>query len=460
LTAASIWIAIAGLIGVLLLLINRWHRLATLIGISSCTLLALLILIVPVGEAISIAGLEFQISGELNILGRQVIIAKDSVPIIFIVYMGAAFWIGFNYLAQSPRIFPGVAVIVSALLVGALTVEPFLYAAMIIELIALIFVPLLVQPGRTAGRGMLRFISFLTLGMPFLLLAGWILTGNELGTNPFDQNNLAALLLGIGFIFLLAIFPFHSWVPMVMEETHPFTGAFVIFFLSQAALFFVHGLAQRYGWIEQSVEFALAIRFAGLLIISINGFFLAFQRDLGRILGFYILAESGYALLALSDPSEAMVSTFYALAIVRMLGFSLVAYCISHLARSNQSLRFTALKGAFHSHPWCVSGVILGQLCMLGLPLLAGFPVKIVLFQQFTGENLFFYSWIFVGIAGTLVVTLRSLVHMVAWQPEFLEDHPETRLVKMPILLCSILLVLIGLIPGLSISILISLLQM
>lgn len=438
---------------------NRWLRSVSLAAIATCTIFAVLIAIVPIGEVVTIGGFEFQISREMGILGRQLIIQKESSPVIFIIYIGAAFWIGWAYLVRAPRIFPGVALAVSALLIGALTVEPFLYAAMVIELIALIFVPLLVQPGQIARKGVLRFITFCTLGMPFLLIAGWMLTGNGLANNPFEQNQLAVALLGIGFVFLLAIFPFHSWVPMIMEETHPFTGAFVIFFLSQASIFLVHGLAQRYGWIGQSSEFTQTLRIAGIFVIATNGFFLAFQRNLGRILGFYILAESGYALLALGIYSGTTISTFYALAIVRMVTFSMFAYCASQLSLVHRSLAFPGLRGVYHIKSWGVSGVIVCQLCLLGLPLLAGFPVKFNLFQQYTGENLMFYISMMIGLAGALLITLRTLALMVAWQPEVdVGDHRAPDM-KLPVLFGSVLLVLFGVVPGVTLFFLLTMLQ-
>ncbi len=440
-------------------MINRWFKVSSLIAVVVSGVLAIITLIMPVGQEFSVGPYEVLISRALFFLGRQVTIQDATLPVIIIVYGGAALWIGWGYLAHAPRIFPGIGLGVSALLIAALTVEPFLYAAMVIELIALAFVPLLVRPGYTAGKGVLRFITFLTLGMPFLLLAGWMLTGNSIRANQFELSGLAGILLGIGFIFLLAIFPFHSWVPMVMEEANPFSAAFVVFFISQASLFFAQGLTQRYDWISQSPEFDLAIRAAGVLMIVMNGYFLAFQGHLGRIFGFFVLAESGYALLAIVNPFGTSMQTFYGLAIVRVVTFSMMAYCLAAISRFHHSLSFAGLTGRYHSTPWLFSGVIVGQFCLVGLPLLAGFPVKVVLFQQFSGQNVFFYGSVLVGIAGALIIALRSLSVFVARMQIDQEVTTEPWIRKLPVFLGLAFLLLFGILPGITLSFLIMIIQ-
>ena len=94
-----------------------------------------------------------------------------------------------------------------ALLVAALAVEPFLFSALLIEMAVLVSVPLLSPPGHPVGKGVLRYLIFQTLAMPFILFAGWVFGGVEI--NPADTQLLvqSVVLMGFGFAFWLAVFP-------------------------------------------------------------------------------------------------------------------------------------------------------------------------------------------------------------------------------------------------------------
>ena len=72
------------------------------------------------------------------------------------------------------------------------------------------------------GRGVVRFLIYQTLAMPFILLAGWLLAGVEASPGDLALTAQSAAMLGMGFAFLLAIFPLYNWVPLLIEETSPY----------------------------------------------------------------------------------------------------------------------------------------------------------------------------------------------------------------------------------------------
>jgi formate hydrogenlyase subunit 3/multisubunit Na+/H+ antiporter MnhD subunit len=127
---------------------------------------------------------------------------------------------------------------ITALLVGALAVEPFLYAALFIETAVLISVPLLSAPGRKPGKGLIRFLIFQTLGMPFILFSSWLLAGIEANPGDLGLVQQAAILIGLGFSFLLAVFPFYSWIPLLTEESTPYTVGFILWMFPTVTIFF------------------------------------------------------------------------------------------------------------------------------------------------------------------------------------------------------------------------------
>jgi formate hydrogenlyase subunit 3/multisubunit Na+/H+ antiporter MnhD subunit len=143
----------------------------------------------------------------------------------------AALWFGAVPVARCSTSFIPLALGVLSLLTAAIAVQPFLYAALLIEIAVLISIPMLIEPGRTASRGVLRYLTFQTLGIPFILLAGWMLDRIPAGQDQAGFVLRLSLILGMGFGLLLAIFPFYTWLPLLAEESHPYVVSFVFLML-------------------------------------------------------------------------------------------------------------------------------------------------------------------------------------------------------------------------------------
>ena len=230
--APVIWIIIPICISILMLGGLRWRGAIVYVGVGSSLFLAALAWWLPVGEAIGKGPLSFEIFQSLSVFGRQFTITDYEKPIVALLYIGTAFWMGGTIAAQTDTDFVPISLSITAMLVAGLLVEPFLYAALIIEIIVLGCVVLLNSSHAKGRKGILRFWTFETLGMPFILLLGWMLAGVEANPGEAILASQVAVFAAFGFSLLFAIFPFHTWIPMVAEEAHPYTSAFVFYIIS------------------------------------------------------------------------------------------------------------------------------------------------------------------------------------------------------------------------------------
>ncbi|MBT7774696.1 MAG: hypothetical protein HN736_08290, partial [Anaerolineae bacterium] len=253
-SAPLIWIGFPLILAILLWIPRRANITALLGGLSSL-FLAALAWFLPVDTAIRLnETLSFKLSASLQILGREILITSVDQPLFALLYGIASLWFfGSSAAGIARRLVPlGMGMV--ALLVASLSVQPFLYAALIIQATILIAVPLLSPPDQKPGRGIIRFLIYQTLAMPFILFSGWLLAGVESSPGDIELLTQAATLLALGFAFLLAIFPFYTWIPLLMEEVSPYAVGFVLWLLPSVTLLFALGFLDRYAWLREFAQ--------------------------------------------------------------------------------------------------------------------------------------------------------------------------------------------------------------
>ena len=290
-SAPIVWIALPLAFAIILLILpsERWiTALGTLFSLS----LAWLAFWLPPDSAQRLAGFSLRIDSNFAFLGRSISLTAADQVIIIIVYGIGAFWFfGTLAIGGARRIIPpGLAII--ALLVASLAVQPFLYAALLIEIAVLLSIPMLAEAGQKTGRGLLRFLIYQFFAMPFILFAGFLLSGIEAGPADIALISQAAILLGLGFAFLLSIFPLYTWVPMLAEETLPYAVGFIMIIFPTFSLVFGLNFIDRYSWLRDSVDLTNSLRLIGILTLVSAGIWAAFQRHLGRIFAYTAVAET------------------------------------------------------------------------------------------------------------------------------------------------------------------------
>jgi formate hydrogenlyase subunit 3/multisubunit Na+/H+ antiporter MnhD subunit len=405
-----------------LFFLRRWHRLTVIIGTTISLTLALIARLVPINELLVIGPWRIKINDTLTVLGRQFVLSNSDRPLLVILYLLAGIWFAAAYVARAGRAMVPLSIVIMGMLVSVPAVNPFLYAALLLEIAVLICVVLLNPPGNPVPRGVLRFLTFQTLGMPFILFTGWILTGVEANPGESELISRASILLGFGFALWLAIFPFHTWLPMLGEKAHPYVTGFLFFMLPFVIQLFGLGFLERYAWLRDMNQLYTLLRTAGIIMMLTGGLWAAFQDHLGRLLGYAIMVEIGKALVSISLPGG--LSLFFAMLLPRAITLAVWCLAMASIKSSQESTRvnnslpdldlnFSKLRGLAYRMPLVSISLVVGYLSIAGMPLMAGFPGLLALIQTMAVTSPLTSMLTILGTAGLFVGGTRILMILV-----------------------------------------------
>lgn len=452
-----LWIMLPSLAAVILYLLRRRELLVHISGILLVIGLALLAWLLPINEPVSLglpSAVSFKIAPSMVFFGRQFTLDESTQPLLILIYLGVGLWFGGGYAARVDRLFIPLGVAIAALLTAALAVQPTLYAVLIIEIVALLSIPLLSPPGKTIPGGVLRFISFQTIGVCFILFANWLLRVIQTDPEKADLTLLTTLLFGLGVALLAGIFPFHTWVPMLAEEAPPYATAFVFFVIPTAVAFVSLDYLNQLAGITDMRLLNNALRWSGLLMVVISGLWAAFERHLGRIFGFAVLTQIGMALLAISLGFSDQTGTpglgiFFAQLLPQGIGIAVWALALSAFRDHLQGveLSYRQVQGLAHRLPVATGCLLLSIFSLAGLPLLANFPGNVALWSALIGESLSAAILSLFGGAMLFAAGLRTMAVLLTGPDEITWKIHEPALQAVLMILGSAMLLIMGLFP-------------
>ena len=406
--APTIWIIAPAAIAIALTLITN-QRILSLAGGFIAVLLAVSAQFVPIEQAMKVGAISLKIDSSLIVLGRVLIIKPEEGPLLALIYGATALWFfGAEASRSSLRLVP-VGLLITTLMVAAIAVEPFLYAALFIEMAVLLCVPLTISLYQPPGKGIIRFLIYQTLAMPFVLLSGWLLAGVEASPGNLSLAAQSASILGLGFAFLLAIFPLYNWMPLLMEEMQPFIVGFLFWIIPTITLIFGAGFIDRYSWLRSSPQLTTALQFAGLLMLVTGGLWAAFQNNIARIMAYGSVAETGFSLLALSLDLRLGIPILFLLLPARALGLAVWSLSLTIIKEKSKSMRFSDVRGKLREVPFAGMGLLIASLSTSGFPLLAGFPARLALWDGLARTSINAAFWMGIGVIGLFIASFRML---------------------------------------------------
>ena len=378
------------------------------ISVSVCVLLAFLAWVLPIDSQIGVGGLSLHINPELDLLGRYLILEDTSRPILIFLFGMAAFWFLGAYFTYNHRYFWPLGLMIVSLLVGVLAVQPFYYSALFVEVVVLLSIPVLYPPGTRIAQGGSRILIYQSLALPVFLFAGWFVAGID--ANPGNESliNAAVVFLGLGIAFWLAVFPFYTWIPLLLEETHVYCSSFIINMLSAVSLLTVLNFVNSFEWLRDYALLPQVLRLVSILMVFSAGIWSIFEKKISRLFGYSIILETGNSLVALSLLNADGYHLYLALLLPRMIAVGVWTICMAELFEKNIVL-VEDLSGLFHRKPLLVMNFLVAYLALGGFPLLAIFPLRYMIYEILAQQSFVTVVWLFAGHILFLITGFRII---------------------------------------------------
>ena len=445
-SAPFLWIFLPlTLAGLLMLLRNQ--KVIALIACIFTLFLTLAAWLLPIDTAMTIGNVSFKLSSSFEILGRHLVLGSADRSLLALIYGSAIVWFAVTPAVKTARPLTSLGLSITALLVAALAVEPFLYAALLIEMAVLLSIPLLSAPGQRPGKGLIRFLIFQTLAMPFILFSGWLLAGIEANPGDLELVQQAAILIGLGFSFLLAVFPFYSWIPMLTEESSPYSVGFILWMFPTVTIFFGLGFLDHYTWLRDAPALGSVLTTVGILMVVSGGLLAAFQQHLGRIMGYAVIMETGFSILTLSLGGTVGLNILFMLFVPRTLSLVVWALALTILKEHSPTLILSDIKGLVRIWPFATSGLVLANLALAGMPLLAGFPLHQAIWEGLASTSLPVVIWVLIGNLGLFFSAVRVMLAFAAAPEGAHWESRETGAQRILLAIGFLALLLLGLFP-------------
>ncbi|MEM0448815.1 MAG: NADH-quinone oxidoreductase subunit N [Methanomassiliicoccales archaeon] len=307
-----------------------------------------------------------------------------------------------------------------------------------------------------------QFLYLLTPGTSPLTFENiGIAVAAAVGTPAQGMLFLATIMILAGFGFKIALVPFHMWAPDVYEGA-PTTITAMLAAGSKKMGFVALFKVFLLGLIATKSDWSLLIGLIAIITMTLGNVIAVSQTNIKRMLAYSSIAQAGYVLIALpiatvNDPNTAAyglgAGIFHMLTHAFMKGGAFIIVATLSMAALGESI--ADYKGLAKRAPLMAFALMLMLFSLAGIPPLAGFASKFVLFSsaidawQLSDAN----NWmIWLAIAGILNSALSLYYYARVVKYMYVEKGPDTKLKISKVMaaavgICFVAVVLIGIYP-------------
>lgn len=315
----------------------------------------------------------------------------DLVKLVFgVIFIGGSLVLlipGFNFKGKRWGFYPSVFIMFAGL-AGLLEAKDTLQFFFAWELMTLGSYFLILR-GRNARKPAFIYIIISMIGAYFLLAAfglGYLSTGSLTPGMLQTFTHFAwwiVALLALGFMVKMAITGFHLWLPGAYAEADddatPLLSAvlintgifgFLVFFASSSPVLdrLPFDIPYILGWL-------------GAVTAIIGNMKAVFQEDVKKLVAYSSIGVMGYILFAIAVMSNLGWLSAITYAMVHFMYKALIFLAIAGVIYRTGTRKIYEMGGLIKKMPWSFIAVLIGIITLAGMPPLAGFAGKWMLYN-------------------------------------------------------------------------------
>jgi NADH-quinone oxidoreductase subunit N len=355
-------------------------------------------------------------------------------------------------------------------LIGGLVLASFSHMVMLFLGIEILSIPLYILAGSRKADGAsnesaMKYFLMGAFASSFLLLGITLVYG---ATGSFHLQNIATFLANtddvpsflyvgivlmlVGMAFKISAVPFHFWTPDVYQGAPTVFTTFMATLVKTAAMAAFFRLFAT-AFISLNELWINIIGVIAVLTILVGNITAVYQDSVKRMLAYSSVAHAGYMLLALLAINNMSASAILLYAAAYSLS-TIIAFSVLFLVmESTASESFDSFNGLAKRSPLLAVATVISMLSLAGIPPTAGFFAKYYIFSTALESN--YIVPVLIAVLGSLIgVYYYFKVIIALFRPATFtqEDVKPGLAFTTIIILCSILVLALGLFPNLIID--------
>jgi proton-translocating NADH-quinone oxidoreductase, chain N len=283
-----------------------------------------------------------------------------------------------------------------------------------------------------------------------------------LSTDGFSWAfGIAMITMIAGYGFKIAAVPFHMWAPDVYEGAATPVSAFLatgskkmglVVFFKIFLVMFVAGTSVA-AFATEEIQYAFAIIAA--ITMTVGNIVAISQNNIKRMLAYSSIAQAGYILIVMAVMSEYALTggLFHMFTHVFMKGGAFLI--VGALICVGVGEKISDYRGLGRRAPFLAFAMLLFLFSLAGIPPLAGFTSKFILFSSAIYDNGVMTQWVWLAFVAVLNSAISLYYYARVVKAMYIEKGESKEKIKVPyaftaaIAICVIFTIVLGVYPQL-----------